>query len=79
MAYNKDVRISEKLILTQQEAAAYAGIGIHRLEAMIRNNPQADFIIRKGKHISIKRQAFEDFIKSATELEQKGELLWINQ
>lgn len=40
MAYNKDVRISEKLILTQQEAAAYAGIGIHRLEAMIRNNPQ---------------------------------------
>ena len=68
MSYQKDVRISEKLILSQREAAAFAGIGIHRLEAMIRD-PDCPFVIRKGAHVQIKRQALEDFIKSSNKIQ----------
>ena len=68
MAYGTNVKITEKLILTQRETAAYAGFGLHKLERIIRENPDAPFVIKNGKHIQIKWREFEDFISQAKEL-----------
>lgn len=63
MAYNKDVRVCEKLLLSQQEAAAYAGVGIHRLEAWMRE-AQCPFVVKKGGHRCVNRQLLEEYLRN---------------
>lgn len=65
MAYAKkvEVPISEKLILSAQEASAYSGIGIHRLEAMLRE-PDCPFVIKKGNRVYVKRELLKNYLHS---------------
>ncbi len=50
----------QKLNLTLEEASAYSGIGLQRLKE-ITNNPDCNFVIRKGTHRLIKRKQFEEY------------------
>lgn len=58
----KEVPIWEKYALNVEEAALYYGIGIKRLYEIIRNNPNADFLLEIGAHYRIKRVLFEEFL-----------------
>ena len=49
-----------KMNLTVKEAAAYSGIGINRIDELT-NDPNCDFVLRKGTHKMIKRKQFEKF------------------
>ena len=40
----------EKYLLTIDEAAEYSGIGSERLRAIFRENPDLDFLIRRGNN-----------------------------
>ena len=54
---------NEKYLLTIDEAAEYSGIGSDRLRAIIEENPDLDFIIRRGKKQKlIHRKKFEQWV-----------------
>lgn len=59
--------ISQKLTLTIKEAAEYTGIGINKLESMLRI-PDCPFVLYVGARRLIKRREFERFISQATSL-----------
>lgn len=61
----KEIPIWEKYTLNVEEAATYYGIGIKRLYEIIRNNPNADFLLGIGSHYRIKRVLFEAFLDDA--------------
>lgn len=61
-----EVPIWEKYSLNVEEAANYYGIGIKKLYEIIRNNPNADFLLEIGAHYRIKRGLFEKFLDEAT-------------
>lgn len=67
MPYNQNIPIHEKLILTQKEAAAYAGIGINRLAELLKD-PDCPFAVRKGKKTAVKRQVFEEYIRNVKDI-----------
>ena len=58
-----EVKISEKICLTLEEAAAYSGIGINRLRDLS-NDPKCDFVLFIGSKRLIKRRQFEKFLDS---------------
>ena len=64
MSRSFDVRISEKVILTLGEAAAYSGIGIHKLQQMA-NEPGCKFVLRVGSKKLYKRKRLEEFLDDA--------------
>ena len=56
---------SEKYILTIEEAAEYSGIGHNKIRDIIKDNPDLDFIIKRGgkqKQILIHRKKFENWV-----------------
>lgn len=58
----KDVPIWQKLNITVEEAAAYSGVGIHRIRELMNEN-DCDFVLRVGsKKTLIKRAKFEKFL-----------------
>lgn len=57
-------KLSEKLTLTINEAAKYSGIGINKLRRIARE-PGCPFSMYIGSRCVIKREAFEEFIKTA--------------
>ena len=59
---NKEVRISEKCLLTVTEAAAYFGIGEKKLRSMIEAYNHLGLFVQNGVKYMIKRQKFEAFI-----------------
>lgn len=60
----KEVPIWEKLNITVEEAAAYSGIGIHKIRELTAE-ADCDFILKVGnKKCLIKRKRFEDYISS---------------
>lgn len=63
----KDIPISEKIILSQKEAAAYSGIGINRLSKLLKS-PNCTFAIRKGAKTAVKREPLEDYIRNSTDI-----------
>jgi len=69
MAYGNypKVPISEKLILSAKEASLLSGIGIHRIEEMLRR-PDCSFVVKKGNRVYVKRKLFIEYIDSATEV-----------
>lgn len=67
MPYNQNIPIHEKLILTQKEAAAYAGIGINRLAELLKE-PDCPFAVHKGKKTVVKRKPFEDYIRNVKDI-----------
>ena len=55
----REIPISEKYVLSTEEASDYFQIGINRLRKMIREEPEAEWILWTGTHASIKRKLFE--------------------
>nr|WP_302656363.1 excisionase [uncultured Agathobaculum sp.] len=55
------VPISEKLLLTIKEAAAYSNIGINKLDAMLREE-DCPFVLFIGRRRLVKRKEFEEYL-----------------
>lgn len=53
---------ADKYVLTIEESAVYFNIGIVKLRTLINQNPDADWIIRSGSWVRIKRKKFEELI-----------------
>jgi excisionase family DNA binding protein len=56
------VPVWEKANLTLEEAAAYSGIGIHKLRE-ISNDKRCDFVLFVGSKRLIKRKLFDAWIE----------------
>lgn len=56
------IQEKDRYSLSIQESANYFGIGEKRLYAIVRDNPEADYILAIGGHIRIKRKQFEKFL-----------------
>lgn len=54
----------EKSNLTLEEAAAYSGIGIHKLRS-ITDDKRCDFVLWNGTKRLIKRKKFDQFMEEA--------------
>lgn len=69
MAYAKvpPVPTAEKLIWSAKEASSVTGIGIHRMEQLLRQ-PDSPFAVKKGNHICVKRKAFEQYLETVKEI-----------
>lgn len=61
MKYN--VPISEKLNITVEEAAAYSGIGIHKIREIIANEDSGMVLKIGNKKKLIKRKQFEKYLE----------------
>ena len=59
-----DVPIWEKYTLTIEEAAKYFRIGEKKLRKLAEENPDANWLIKNGNRIQIKRKQFEKVIDS---------------
>ena len=57
-----DIPVNMKLALSIKEAAQYSGIGINRLENMLRK-PNCPFVLYVGTRKLVKREAFEQYVK----------------
>lgn len=64
-AHGKTLLPGEKYNLTVKEASAYFSIGEKKLRRIAEENPDADFILRNGSHMLIKRNVFERYIDAA--------------
>lgn len=62
------VPISEKYALTIDEAAAYFGIGRHKLRSLTDRSPSPSWVIRSGRRILIKRKTFEKVLDAQDEV-----------
>lgn len=60
------VPIWKKYSLNIQEAAEYYGIGEKRIRQIASENPNADFALKVGSHIRIKRELFEKYLDEST-------------
>ena len=61
MKYN--VPINEKLNITVEEAAAYSGIGIHKIREIIANEVNGMVLKIGNKKKLIKRKQFEKYLE----------------
>lgn len=58
----KEVPIWQKLNISIEEAAAYSGIGIHKIRELVKE-PNCDFVLRVGsKKKLIKCSKFEHYL-----------------
>ena len=64
----KDIRISEKYLLSINEAMEYFGIGEKKLRYLIdsHSDDEASFVIRNGNKYLISRKRFEQFIDQSS-------------
>lgn len=51
-----------KYMLTIQETCGVFGIGEHTIRKLVQSNPNADYILRVGTKILIKKPLFESYI-----------------
>ena len=56
------VPISEKVLLTVEEAASYSNIGVNKISELL-NNPLCEFVLYVGKKRLVKRKEFEKYIE----------------
>ena len=61
------VPISEKVLLTVEEAASYSNIGINKISELL-NNPLCEFVLHVGKKRLVKRKEFEKYIEKTLEI-----------
>lgn len=59
---NNPVPIWIKYTLTVQEASKYFQIGAKKLQDLINQNPNAEFILWNGNRAQIKRKMFELYL-----------------
>ena len=62
---DKTIPLWERYVLTIEEAAVYFHSGEKRLRALVLEQPNADFYLRNGNRVLIKRKLFEKFIDMA--------------
>ena len=55
----REIPICEKYVMSTEEASDYFHIGVNRLRKMIRDEPEAEWILWTGSHAAIKRKLFE--------------------
>ena len=60
---NKTLSISEKSLLTPEEAAEYFNIGVNKIRSMT-NDEDCPYVLWSGNRRLIKRIAFEEFLYS---------------
>ena len=61
------VPISEKVLLTVEEAASYSNIGVNKISELL-NNPLWEFVLHVGKKRLVKRKEFEKYIEKTLEI-----------
>lgn len=59
--------LKQKLCLSFEQAARYSGIGIKKLRK-IAQDPNCPFVMKSGKKRLIKREAFEEYIRTSDEI-----------
>jgi hypothetical protein len=64
---NNTLSISEKSLLTLEEAAAYFNIGINRIRTMT-NGDDCPYVLWIGSKRLIKRKPFEEYLYSSFSL-----------
>jgi hypothetical protein len=64
---NKTLSISEKSLLTLEEATAYFNIGINRIRTMT-NGDDCPYVLWIGSKRLIKRKPFEEYLYSSFSL-----------
>lgn len=62
-----DIPVWEKITITKEEAAALTGIGINKIDELLRT-PGCPFVLYIGRKKLVKRKAFEQFLESNEEL-----------
>ncbi len=60
-----DIKVAEKYALTVEEAAEYFHIGEKHLRKLIKNDPNARWVLWNGTHVTIKRKLFEQVLDAA--------------
>ena len=60
----ESVPIHLKVTLSIREAAAYSGIGINKIDSLLRQ-PRCPFVLFIGTKELVKRKEFEQFISNA--------------
>ena len=63
------IPLNSRFLLSVEEASQCYGIGVKTLYRVIRNNPEADFILEIGSHYKIKRELFEEYLRYCTNLD----------
>ena len=66
---DNNVPVNRRFLISVQEASEYYGLGVKTLYRVIRNNPEADFILEIGSHYKIKRELFEEYLRYSTNLD----------
>ena len=61
------VPISEKVLLTVEEAASYSNIGVNKISELL-NNPLCEFVLHVCKKRLVKRKEFEKYIEKTLEI-----------
>lgn len=56
------IPIWEKYTLSIEEASVYFRIGENKLRELVKNNPDAKFILWNGNRAQIKRRLFEEYL-----------------
>lgn len=63
-----EIPISEKYVLSLDEASLYFHIGINRLRKLVSQHKDADWVLWNNTHACIKRKKFEQYIDSLNTL-----------
>ena len=58
MSMAANVPVTEKVFLTINEMAKLLGIGHNRIRRLVRDNPDADYILLRGTRVYLKREMF---------------------
>lgn len=59
---NREMPLSEKYLLTIQEAAIYFHLGEKKLRQLIDEHTDANYFLMNGNRALIKRRLFEEFL-----------------
>lgn len=59
---NRDKNLSQKFLLTFEEASRYFGIGENKLRRMAEEEPFPDWVLYNGQRKLIKRVRFEEIL-----------------
>ncbi|MBO4694278.1 MAG: helix-turn-helix domain-containing protein [Clostridia bacterium] len=60
----QEIPIWEKSNLTLEEAAAYSGVGIHKIRQLT-NSEKCEFVLWVGSKRLIKRKKFDEYLEKA--------------
>lgn len=60
------IPVWKRYVLTIEEAANYYHIGENKLRMIADEHPEADFCIKNGNRLLLKRKKFELFLENAT-------------